>query len=69
MDNIKQLMSNMLTEREIMIFMLIESGMSYRDLADRILVSHENVRNTYDRAKAKMSKFGDAGFFSTDIKQ
>jgi DNA-binding NarL/FixJ family response regulator len=69
MDNIKQLMSNMLTEREIMIFMLIESGMSYRDLAERIMVSHENVRNTYDRAKEKMNKFAEAGFFSTDIKQ
>jgi DNA-binding CsgD family transcriptional regulator len=69
MDNIKQLLSNMLTERELIIFLLVESNMSTRDLAGRLGVSHENIRTTHKNAKAKMEKFADAGFFSTDIKQ
>lgn len=69
MDNIKLLMSNMLTEREIMIFMLITSGMSQRDLATRLQLSHENVRKTYQGAKVKIDKFAEAGFFSSPVEK
>lgn len=67
MDNIKLLMSNMLTEREIMIFMLISSGMSQRDLATRLQLSHENVRKTYKDAQSKIDRFAEAGFFSSPV--
>lgn len=69
MDNIKKLMSSMLTEGEIMIFLLIESGMSYRDLGNRLGISYGTVQNRYESAKEKMDKFAEAGFFSTTIQQ
>ena len=69
MDNIKQLTKHNLTETEVIIFFLVEnSGANFRTLGDWLQLSHENVRKTYERAKKKMDKLAEAGFFSTDIK-
>lgn len=68
MDNIKKLTSTMLTEREIIIYLLVDSGLSYRDLGKRLGLSYENIRNTYESSKEKMDKFAEAGFFSTAVK-
>lgn len=59
----------MLTEREVIIYKLVEStGADYRTIADWLDLSHENVRKTYARAKQKLEKFGEMGMFSTTIK-
>lgn len=67
-DSIKALTSQMLTEREVIIYMLVESGMSTRDIAARLDVSHENIRTTHKNAEAKIKRFGEAGLFSTSVK-
>lgn len=67
-DSIKALTSQMLTEREVIIYQLVESGMSSRDVADRIGVSHESVRTTHKNAADKIKRFGEAGLFSTTVK-
>lgn len=59
----------MLTEREVIIYQLIESGMTTRDLAERIGVSHENIRTVHKNATEKIKRFGEAGLFSTAIEK
>lgn len=70
MDTIKQLTAPMLTEREVIIFMLVQNtGQDYRTIGNWLNLSHENIRKTYERAKVKMDKFAEQGYFSTAIKQ
>lgn len=69
MDSIKKLMGNMLTEREIIIFLLVDSGMSYRDLGSRLGISYGTIKNTYEDAKVKIDKFAQAGFFSSPVEK
>lgn len=66
MDHIKLMVDSQLTEREIIIYLLVQSGMSYRDLAKRLLTSHSNVQRAYQAADKKMSKMSEV--FSTPIK-
>lgn len=68
MDQIKILMDTQLTQGELYILLLIESGMSYRDLARRLGTNHTNVRRAHESAKAKMDKMANAGLFSTEVK-
>lgn len=69
MDTIKKLTDPMLTEREIIIFMLVENtGQDYRTIGNWLNLSHENIRKTYERAKDKINKFGEMGLFSTAVK-
>lgn len=67
-DSIKALTNIMLTEREVIIYQLIESGMTTRDVAERIGVSHESVRTTHKNAADKIKRFGEAGLFATEMK-
>jgi len=67
MDQIKILMETQLTERELIIFLLVESGMSYRDLGKRLMTNHSNILRAYENAKSKMDKMADGGMFSTAI--
>lgn len=67
MDQIKILMETQLTERELLIFLLVESGMSYRDLGKRLMTNHSNILRTYESARAKMDKMANAGLFSTKV--
>lgn len=68
MDNIKAIIAQQLTERELIFYLLIESGMSQRDLADRLGMSHTNVGRTYDIASSKMKRQANAGFFQSEVK-
>lgn len=69
MDQISVLTKSQLTEREVIIFLLVESGMSYRDLAKRLLTNHSNILRTYETAKDKMNKLAEAGMLSTAVKK
>lgn len=61
MDNINRYTSAMLTEREIMTYMLIKSPMTLRDLGNRLGISYESIRETYKSAEEKMKKLTEAG--------
>lgn len=68
MDQINAILKTQLSEREVMIFLLVEnSGLSNRKLAVALGISHESVRKTHEMAKAKMLKAGDAGYFQTRV--
>lgn len=67
MDQIKILMDTQLSERELMIFLLVENGMSYRELAKHLLTNHTNIRRAHEAAKEKINKFAEAGLFSTPV--
>lgn len=69
MDQITLLLKSQLTEREIIILLLVESGMGHRDLARRLGVSHYYIGITFTAAKAKMDKLAKAGLFSTAVEQ
>lgn len=67
MDTIKALLSQMLTEREAIIYMLVESGMTTRDLAERLSVSHGTISLTHKNAQEKITLFGELGLYSTEL--
>jgi DNA-binding NarL/FixJ family response regulator len=67
MDNLKAITSQQLTEKELIFFLLIESGMSRRELAKRLGLSNEGVGLIYDLAASKMKRQAEAGFFQTDL--
>lgn len=54
MDKYKTLLDQQLSEREVMIYLLISNGMSYRDLADKLGMSHGWVQQTFEKAKDKL---------------
>lgn len=45
-----------LSDEEIILFMLIESGMDSRDLGGRLGMSHQYVLNKYMDAKSKLKR-------------
>lgn len=67
MDQIKAIMETQLTERELLIFMLVESGMSYRDLGKRLMTNHSNILRTYESAREKLDTMGQ--IFSTPVEK
>lgn len=68
MDQINILLQSQLTEREVMTYLLVEnSGLSNRKLAEALGISHTNIALTYKKAKAKLEKLGQAGFFQTTV--
>lgn len=58
MDEIKKIVETQLSERELMIFLLVKSGMSYRDLGKRLVTSHSNILRTYEAAERKLKALG-----------
>lgn len=60
-------MNLQLSEKEVIIFLLIESGMSYRDLGNRLGLSYETVSNIYKSAAQKMEFYADSGKFQTEL--
>jgi DNA-directed RNA polymerase specialized sigma24 family protein len=50
---IKLLTNDQLTELEATIFLLIDSGLSYREVGTRLQLDHTQVMRTYKRAKDK----------------
>lgn len=68
MDNIKQIMSTQLTETEVMIYLLVKQGKTFRDIAEMPFgFSYETARTTFDKAEKKMDKMANAGIFSTVV--
>lgn len=67
MDQINAIMRTQLSEREVIIFLIVQSGKfaNYRELGDVLGVSHETVRKIYTSAKAKIEKAGESGYFQT----
>lgn len=67
-DNIKDIMSKQLSEKEVMIYLLVENGMAYRDVAALPFgISHETARTIYEAAKEKFDAQADAGLFTTAV--
>lgn len=67
MDAIKALMATQLTERELMVFLLVDSGMEYSDIARRLLTNHTNIKRAYLSAQSKMDKMST--LFSTPVEK
>jgi DNA-binding CsgD family transcriptional regulator len=69
MDQINAIMRTQLSEREVIIFLIVQSGKfaNYRELGDVLGVSHETVRKIYTSAKEKIEKAGAAGYFQTTV--
>ena len=61
MDKLRSVIAKMLTDRELIVYLLVESGMTTRDLAERLGVSHETIRSLHKDAKAKMELYREAG--------
>lgn len=67
MDTIKTLMDSQLTEREIIVFLLVDSGMEYSDIARRLLTNRTSVKRTYVKASEKLDKMST--YFSTPVEK
>lgn len=63
------IMSTQLSEKEYIVYMLVESGMTLRDTAKRLGVSYQNIADLHKSAKAKIEKFGELGLFTTPIEK
>jgi DNA-directed RNA polymerase specialized sigma24 family protein len=68
-DTIKQIMSLQLTEEEIMIYLLVVNGWSYRQVADELPfgITYGTVMTIFKRAKVKFENQAQAGFFVTPV--
>lgn len=68
-NNVKQIMSTQLTETEVMVYLLVKSGHTYREVAELPFgFTHETARSTFERAEKKMDIMSECGVFSTPIK-
>lgn len=68
MDQITMLMSGQLTEREVMIYLLIENTeMTNRELGFILGVSYEKIRQAHKSATRKITKLAAAGMYQTDL--
>jgi DNA-binding CsgD family transcriptional regulator len=56
------------TEREVIVYLLVEDGsISNRRLGEILGVSHENIRTTHLKAKKKIERLGEAGLLQTEL--
>lgn len=70
MDNIRLLTESSLSEREIIIFFLIENGnMTQRDIANMLLTNQMSISRDYNAAREKIDKMAKAGLLSTPVKE
>lgn len=68
MDTISLLMNHQLTERDVILYLLVEnSGLSNRKIGEALGISHTSVASTHKAAKSKLAKQADAGFFQTKL--
>lgn len=68
MDNIRQIMSTQLTETEVMVYLLVQNGDSYRTIAELPFgMSKDTAQRIYLQAKPKMDKFAELGLFTTPV--
>lgn len=64
---ITAVLSTQISDREAIIYMLVESGMSYRDLAGRLGMTHGGIAHIYEKAKKKFYIMGEAEIFATPL--
>ena len=67
LNSIRQITNSQVSEGEAMVYLLIESGLSLRDLADRLGVSHTQVSNVYHNARNKISVLANCGLLQTNL--
>lgn len=68
MDQIEQLMGSQLTEKEVILILLVESGMTYREIGEKLMVHPSTLQRAYKKGRAKMDRQAEAGLFSTPVK-
>ncbi len=68
MQSIKAIQATQLTESEIMIYIMVSNGASYRYLGKVLGVSNNTVRNMYERASIKAEVMAEAGLFQSKVK-
>lgn len=54
MDKFKRLLAQQIEESDLILYTLIESGMTYRDLGERLGLSHETIRKRYKATSKKI---------------
>ncbi|CAB4182581.1 hypothetical protein UFOVP1439_30 [uncultured Caudovirales phage] len=69
MDQLEQLIASQLTEKEVILILLVESGMTHREIGDRLMVHYSSIHRAYKKGKAKMDRLAEAGIFSTPVKK
>lgn len=67
MDGYSKILKLQLSEREIIIYLLVESGMNYRDLGERLGVSHQQISRIYKSASDKLKFYADHGKLQTQL--
>lgn len=68
LDDINAILRTQLTEKELIIYYLVErSGLSRRKLATILGISGEGVRLIHAQAKEKIELFAEAGIFQTKL--
>ena len=67
MDGYTKILKQQLSETELMIYLLVESGMNYRDLGERLGMSHNFVAKTYKAASDKLKSYADNGKLQTNL--
>jgi DNA-binding CsgD family transcriptional regulator len=69
MDQINILMSTQLTERELIIYLLVEAELiSDRALAKALGITHTTIADTHRRAGKKIDRLAPS-LFSTEVKE
>lgn len=69
-NDVKHIMATQLTETEVMIYLLVKQGRTFRDIVELPWgFTHETARSTFERAEKKIDKMAEAGLFSTEVKQ
>jgi len=67
-DTVKQIMSTQLTETEVMVYLLVTNGKTFRDVVELPFgFTHETARTTFERAEKKMDRLAELGLFSTKL--
>lgn len=69
LDNVSIIMSTQLTEKEVLVYLLVMNGWTYRKIAELPFgISYDTARKLYDKAKPKMDRLAELGLFSTEVK-
>jgi transcriptional regulator len=68
MDPINKIISTQLSEREVIIYMLVQSGMSMRDIAWRLATTHQAISKVNQTAADKIAQMGAAGLLQTPVR-
>jgi hypothetical protein len=67
MDGLKRIMDLQLSEKEVMVYMLVQSGMTYRDLGERLGMSHQAIANIYKSGEKKLIFLAENNLLQTQL--